>query len=278
MGRVRAGVVLLLLGAFLLGLAAAGRWTAMGRYESCPPRPWERFHPGLAASTPDLSSLYAAAHSRSGRPLREMAPADAMRVLYGTVADRFTHGDRATYSPYGNWVLWAIGAAVPRYRDIQDPDVLLRGGHSALCGDVSYVLMRLAGMAGIPARHVLLEGHIVMEARYDDGWHAYDPDLEVAPLDETGAVASVETLAGRPELVRRSYAGRGDPAFVETVAAIYASTGNNTCLTYPAQHIVGSPGQRPGRVEQATQYAIYIVPAILLVAGAALAGIRKAYR
>jgi hypothetical protein len=207
-----------------------------------------------------------------------MAPADAMQVLHETVADRFTHGDRATYSPYGNWVLWALGAVVPRYRDIQDPDVLLRGGHSALCGEVSYVLMRLAGMAGIPARHALLEGHIVMEARYDGGWHAYDPDLEVAARDDAGAVASVEALERRPDLVRRSYAGRGDPAFVATVAAIYASTGNNQYLTYPAQSIFGPPGQRPGRVEQAAQSSAILLPAALIAVAAALAADGKRRR
>jgi hypothetical protein len=271
MGRAFAGILLLLLGASLLGFPVTGRWTAMGRYTSFPPRSWERFDPALAASTPDLSSLYRAAKARTARPLHGTAPADAMQVLYETVADWFTHGDRATYSPFSNWILWALGAAVPRYRDIQNPDVLLRGGHSALCGDVSYVLMRLAGMAGIPARHVLLEGHIVMEARYDGGWHAHDPDLETVARDDAGAVASVETLERRQDIVRRSYSGRSGPAFLEDVVAIYASTTNNEYVTYPAQGIFGPRGQRPGRVEQSAHPAAFLLPAALIAVGGALA-------
>ncbi len=271
MGRTRVGIVLLALGACLLALSLLGRWTRMGRYESFPPRSWERFDPALVKATPDLESLYRAAQARADRPFREIAPAEAMQVLYETVADRFTHGDKSTYSPFGNWILWALGAANRRYRDIQDPDALLRGGHSALCGDVSYVLMRLAGMAGIPARHVLLEGHIVMEARYDGSWHAYDPDLEVAARDDVGDVASAETLERRPDLIRRSYSGRGDPGYVETIVVIYRSSADNRYIAYPAEAGITTPGQRPGRVEQAAGYAAFLLPVVLIAAGGALA-------
>jgi hypothetical protein len=271
MAKSCSGILLIVLGVSLLGLAVAGRWTSMGRYTNIPPRTWERFDPALADSTPDLESLYRAAQRRAPRPLRDMPPPEAMEVLYETVADRFTHGDRATYSPFGNWVLWALGTANRRYRDIQDPDTLLRGGHSALCGDVSYVLMRLAGTVGIPTRHVLLEGHIVMEARYDGGWHAYDPDLEVVARDDSGVVADAETLSRRKDLVRRSYAGRGDSSFVETIVAIYGSTGDNMFLAYPARRLFGPSGQRPGRVEQAAQFTAFLLPGALIAAGSALA-------
>lgn len=277
MGRVRAGIFLVVLGASLLGISILGRWTALGRYESFPARSWERFDPALAQSTPDLGSLFRAARARAPRPLGKMGPGEKMEVLYGTVADRFTHGDRARYSPFANWILWTLGAAIPRYRDIQDPDILLRGGHSALCGEVSYVLMRLAGMAGIPTRHVLLEGHIVMEARYDGKWHAYDPDFEVVARDESGAVESVETLERQPDLVRRLYAGRGDEAFLETIIAIYASAENNAYFLYPAQSLFGPPGQRPGRVEETAGYLVFLLPVVPAAAGFALiaAGLRK---
>ncbi|MBI5343660.1 MAG: hypothetical protein HZB63_10195 [Deltaproteobacteria bacterium] len=270
MDRNRAGIVLIAIGSCLLAVSLLGRWTSLGKYPGFPPRPWERFDPVLSETTPDLASLYRAAQARVPQPLRETAPADAMQVLYETVADRFTHGDRATYSPFGNWLLWALGGSNRSFRDIQDPDVLLRGGHSALCGDVSFILMRLAGMAGIPARHVLLDGHIVMEARHDGSWHAFDPDLEVVVRDEAGVVLSAEALARRPDLVRRSYSGRGDPANIESIVAIYASTANTEYMTYPAQSIFGPQGQRPGRVEKAAHFAVFIIPGSMIAAGAAL--------
>jgi hypothetical protein len=133
----------------------------------------------------------------------------------------------------------------------------------------------MAGMTGIPTRHVLLEGHIVMEARYDGGWHAYDPDLEVVVRDDSGVVADAETLSRRKDLVRRSYAGRGDSSFVETIVAIYGSTGDNLFLAYPERRLFGPSGQRPGRVEQAAQYTAFILPGALIAAGVVLMASRR---
>ncbi len=109
-----------------------------------------------------------------------------------------------------------------------------------------------------------------MEAWHDGRWHAYDPDIEVAARDDTGVVSSVEDLARQPDLVRRHYAGHGDPAYVETIVAIYASSQNNLYLTYPAQSLLGPRGQRPGRMEQAAGLAIFILPLTLIAAGGAL--------
>lgn len=271
MDSFRAGIVLAALGALLLGIAGLGRWTELGRYESIPPRTWERFDPGLAARTPDLASLYRAAQSRTPRPLRGMPGGDAMRILSETVEDRFTHGDRTRYTMFGNWILRGLGAAVPYLGDIQDPDDLLRWGHSALCGDVSYVLMRMAGLAGIRTRHVLLNGHIVMEAWYDNGWHMYDPDIEVEALDDAGAVAGVAELARRPDLVRRAYSVRGDSSLTETVAALYADVGDNAYLAYPENPGFATPKQRPGRIQRAAHVAVFLLPALLVAAGGALA-------
>lgn len=271
MNRRRAGVILLAVGACLLSLTILGRWTGLGRYESFPARSWERFDPALAEATHDLDSLYRAAEARATGPLRDMPPGEAMRIIYETVADRFTHGDRATYSPFSNWVMWTLGAAKRRYRDIQEPDALLRGGHSALCGDVSFVLMRLAEKAGIRPRHDLLEGHIIMEAWYYGSWHAYDPDLEVVVRDDSGVVLGTDILAGRPDIIRRNYSGRGDSAFVEQVENIYVSEDDNIYVEYPARNLFGPRGQRPGRMEQAGRLAAWILPGCMIAAGVALA-------
>jgi hypothetical protein len=263
-------VVLCLLGALLLGVSLAGVLTGAGRYVNLPPRSWERFDPALASLTPDLESLYRAAQGRASRNVRDMTPREAMDLLYGVVSDRFTHGDRATYSPFSNWLLWSLGFTDPRFRDIQDPDTLLRNGHSALCCDVSHVLMRLAEMSRIPARHVLLDGHIVMEAWYDGNWHAYDPDMEVLVRDEAGRVLSVREMAGSPDRVRRAYSVRGDPAFTDTIVGIYGNVASHRYVAYPRRSIVGDRGQRPGRVEQAAGAARFALPLAVLAAGAFL--------
>lgn len=269
--RKALGIVLTALGCGLLAASALGMWTPLGKYRSYPPRPWERFDPSLAARTPTLDSLYRAAKARAKRPLRELPPRESMRILYETVSDRFTHGDRSVYSPFSNWVMWLLGHANRRYLDIQDPDELLQNGHSALCGDVSYVLIRLASKAGIPSRHILLDGHIVMEGWYSGSWHAYDPDLEVVVTDEGGHVLSADGLAGKPDLIRLAYAGRGSPAFLDNLVTIYTSRQNNLAKTYPAESGITVAGQRPARVEQAARHGRFLLPVALILAGAFLA-------
>ncbi|MGA7105484.1 MAG: hypothetical protein WBX49_09095 [Candidatus Deferrimicrobiaceae bacterium] len=273
--RKRLGVILIALGCGLLAASAFGLWTHMGNYRNYPPRPWERFDPSLVKTTRDLDALYRAAEARAERPFVELPPSEKMQILYETVSDRFTHGDRAVYSPFSNWVMWTLGHVNRRYLDIQDPDVLLRNGHSALCGDVSYVLIRLASKAGIPARHVLLNGHIVMEAWYTGGWHAYDPDLEVAVKDPGGIVLGAEALFGNPDLLRQAYAGRGSPAFLDNLVSIYITREDNLMKTYPAESGIAVKGQRPGRVEQAARHGRTLLPTAMVLIGAYLAGVPR---
>jgi hypothetical protein len=269
--RRTAGLVLVLAGAFLLAVSLVGDRTGAGRYVNLPPRSWERYDPALASGTPDLESLYRAAQARAGRNLRDMPPREAMDLLYGVVSDRFTHGDRATYNLFSNWILWTAGTVIPRHRYMQDADALLRNGHSAMCGETSYVLLRLAGMAGIPSRHVHLNGHIVMEARYSDRWHAYDPDFEVLVRDKEGNVLSVAEAAARQDLLRRAYSGRGPSTQTESVLMIYANTGDDMYVSYPPKSFFNPVGHWPGRVEQAARISRYPVLAVLMVAGALLA-------
>lgn len=269
-GGSRVGAALLVLGASLLALALAGRWTALGRYKSFPPRSWERFDPALAEATPELSSLYRAAQTRAARPLRGMAPADAMQVLYETVADRFTHGDGARYTLPGNWLLWGLGHVDEKYSSIQETDALLRFGHSALCSESSYVLIRLAGNAGIAARFVNLGGHVIMEAWYADGWHAYDVDMEVIPRDGRGTVPSAHDLSLNSHLVRQAYAGLEDEGVVERLVAIYVSRGDNWATSPSAGTKEPPLSPRLGRFEETAQKLIFILPSVTILCGAGL--------
>ncbi len=268
MRRRRAVVLVLVLsGIVLLTVSLLGDLTSAGRYVSLPRRSWERFDPALASRTPDLAALFRSAQERAGGRLGEIPHSQAMEILYGTVADRFTHGDRARYNVFSNWALWLLGGLSPNRGYIQDPDILLRNGHSALCGDVSHVLLRLAERSGIRARHVLLNGHIVMEAFYEGSYHAYDPDLEVTVRDKSGQVLSVRAAAADMELVLRAYAGRGDSEFIIAIGKILGDTSDDVYLVYPPAGIFGESGQRPGRVEQAARHVRYGLPVALLAAG-----------
>jgi hypothetical protein len=263
-------LTLLVAGIALLAISLLGDYTSAGRYVNLPPRPWERYDDALASRTPDLASLYLAAQASSRQDLRDLPPRQTMEILYGVVADRFTHGDRATYNPFSNWVLWALGSVSPRHAYIQDPDALLRYGHSALCGEISFVLLRLAAQAGIRARHALLNGHIVMEAWYDGDWHAYDPDLESNVVDEEGNVLSVDKAARRPDLLRKAYAKLGTTISMAQLLAIYTNIADDVYVVYPATSFFAPVGHWPGRIEQAAGYARFGIPVALLVTGVVL--------
>lgn len=195
-------------GFVLLVLTAAGHFTSLGTYANLEARPWEAFDPELVRSSRDLDALYREAEKRAGGGIEELAPEAAMELLNSIVCARFTHGDQAVHGFFGNWVLYALGKAHPKFRAIRDPETILKRGHSSLCGDVSYALARLANRAGIEGRLVSLEGHVVMEARYGGKWRMYDPDYEVTGKGDSGVFRGVAELAADPGAVREAYSVR----------------------------------------------------------------------
>ncbi|RCJ37352.1 hypothetical protein A6770_14580 [Nostoc minutum NIES-26] len=198
-------ISLISIGVSLLGIASLGHWTSLGNYRNTPPRSWECFDPDLVKKTPDLNSLYAEAQARSQRPLEQLKRHDAMQILYEITACRFTHGDRnAEHTLFSNWILWSMGIINPNFKIHYNVDHLLKYGHSGFCSQVSFVLIKLADKAKIPARLVHLNGHVVMEAWYKDDWHKYDADMEVVPINH-GQTVSLETLSRDKTLTFETY-------------------------------------------------------------------------
>jgi hypothetical protein len=268
-----AGRVLLVAGAALRLAAILGNWTRLGRYRSAPPRPWERFSPSLASRTPCLDALFAEAQARAGGRLASLPPDRAMAILHDVSAERFTHGNESTYGFFGNWTLRALAPLKEDGRFfINDADMVLRYGHSALCDEVAFVLAELAGRAGIPARLVQLEGHVLMEAGYDGGWHAYDPDMEVVVRDGSGPVLGVETLAREVDRVRDAYASRGGAGYGDLMAEIFASREDNRIILLGTPHESAAAGlhARPGKVERIGRHARFAIPVALMASGAAI--------
>lgn len=267
----RVGIALIVSGVLLLAVTTVGRVTGAGRYADSPLRSWERFDPALVARTPSLDALFRDAQSRAVRSFRELPPEETMRILYETVADRFTHGDSAHYTLLSNWLLWGLGHLDEKYSLIQEPDALLRLGHSVLCGDSSYVLIRLAGKAGLTARFVNLGGHVIMEAWYAGAWHAYDADMEVIPRDASGTVPSAHDLSLNTHLVRQAYAGLGNAGVVESFVSIYSSRGDNWATSPVAGGTTVPPlSPRLGKIEDAAQKLIFVLPFLMILCGAGI--------
>jgi hypothetical protein len=125
--------------------------------------------------------------------------------------------------------MWTAGLAYPNAAHVRDHEVLVERYSHGWCGQVSYVLLQLALAADIPARHVGLGGHVVMEAWYDDEWHAYDPDLEVIPRGPDGTVLSIEDLARDPNRLAEYYPREKSADVTE----IISTRVDNTYASYP---------------------------------------------
>jgi hypothetical protein len=260
---------LLLAGTILFVIAGLGEWAGVGVETDPDVRSWERFDPDLAARTRSLDALYEAAQSRAEGDLRQMPPAQAMEVLFDTVNARFTHGE-TEHTLLSNWILWTLGLVNPKLGGVRSPEVLLDRYQSALCGRVSFVLMNLAERAGIRPRHVGLNGHVVMEAWYDDEWHMYDPDFEIAPRRGTGPVLSVDAFSRDPALVRELYVDKKGADRVQIVIDKIISREDNSFVSYP----VGSQFEWKSQVlllfEKAAEVLKFAVPIVFLAVGMAL--------
>jgi hypothetical protein len=227
--RSAASRVSILIGVVLFVSTALGHFTRLGAFESGPPRRAEMLDMALVEKTRSLDALYSATQQQTETSLSDLQPAEAMRILHETVSRRFSHFDKAYHSFFSNWLMWGAGTVLrplfPSLGTVHSPDLLLKYGHSALCGSQSYTLLLLAERAGIPARLRRLTHHVVLEVAYDDEWHMYDPDFEIIGGLPDSTVLSVEELRRNPSLLVKLYEGELTP---EEVLAVYHRTETKT--------------------------------------------------
>ena len=208
-------------GLLIFGLAALlasllGEVTSLGKYKSAPSRSWEQFDSQMVRETPDLPSLQNRVNLLTSKSVNEQ---EKMLIIYGEVIQRFTHSEQAKYNIFSNWFLWLLGTAHPPFSSIESPDVLLKNGHSALCSQQSYLLQVLAGANGIHTRKVGLNGHVVVEAWYENDWHLFDPDMEVVPIIEGNRILSLDDLAKSPALLEELYQSPERDGFISIIAS-----------------------------------------------------------
>ena len=256
------GSSLIVIGVVLLGLSIVGPRTPLAQYDNRDARPWESFDPALAQRARTPAAL--AAEARVLLPSFDRATdRQRMDALYDVVAARFTHSNGARHTLGTNWLLFLAGQVVRPFGLIWDPAVYLASGHSLVCSQSSYLLLQLALDEGIPARHVGLIGHVVMEAWYDGDWHLYDPDTEATPVQANGDIPSVEELALDRDLLERAYTGE-NAQYVD----IIASRENNTYMSYPVGTHFTWQAEVLALIERVAQVLKYVLPLLLIGAGA----------
>ena len=163
-----------------------------------------------------------------------------------------------TIPPHENYLL-ALGAALGFERCLafeftRAEPALDRG--IGFCSQHSLAVVDLLQRAGVPARMVALDGHVVATAQVDpdlDLWWVLDPSF--------GAVieADLPTIEANPELVRSAYADHelhGMP--IETLIDRFGASGNRVFLS--------SFGYLPENyvLERAALVGTWVVPALLL--------------
>jgi hypothetical protein len=266
LNRRAVGMVSLVLGLLLFVVTSLGEWTNLGRLAHKPPRAWEQFDETLVDRATDLTTLFAVAEERAGEQLVTLPKDQAMRVLFEVTIERLTHGE-SMHTPWSNWLLWLGGWMHPALGAVRSPDNLLAHGSSALCSESSSVLMQLALRADIPTRHVGLNGHVVMEAWYNNRWHMYDPDYEVIP-NEHGVVLDTAALTTDEATLRSFYAARlSDSAGLNRLVAYFMSGVDNSFVAYPPGSQFEWKSQVLLQLEEISEWLKFLLPLALMLCG-----------
>jgi len=242
--------------------------TALGDYKSASPRSWEQFDLHLVKETPDLASLQSKLHFLTNQPTNQpTTEQEKMLIIYYTVIQRFTHSDQAKYNLYSNWLLWLMGKVSTPFSYIRPPAILVEKGHSSLCSEQAYLLQTVAEGEGIRTRSVGLNGHVVMEAWYENDWHLFGPDLEVVPLSYKHGVLSLDELAKPPQLIHKYYKEHGTKVSVKSFVDIIASREDNSFSSYPRLVLFEWKTNVLFHFEKAALIMKWVIPLFLLIIG-----------
>lgn len=215
------GFAFISIAAFLLALCFTGRFVRPAEVQH-PAHRWDRLDPGLYRSTPDYASLLRYARRRVGGTDEQKG----IEIL-DIVSRRFVDSP-SKESLLSSYPAFFAGFIDDAFRVTFSLDRILGAGDAGVCSQQSYVLVHLANDLGIRARQVGLNGHVVAELWYADGWHMFDPDYELFIRGQDGTIESVRTLALNPPLLNNAY-GKKNPVVPE----LFESREDNTFVSYP---------------------------------------------
>ncbi len=254
-------ILIIMTGIGLLGVTIIGSFTSIGGYENIRPRSWEKYDSSLASKTSSMNDLILQAKAMNSS-YDTLSEEKKMLSLYNVVINRFTHNNGARHTIFTNWILFVLGKVASPLGYIWDPDLFVSKGHSLICSQSSYLLMQLALKNNIRARHVGLNGHVVMEAWYDDDWHLFDPDAEVVPKDASGNILSVEELSKNMDILKKEY-----PKIKGDFVPIIASREDNSFVSYPMGAHFEWKSQAMFYLEKIARVLKYLIPVLFVAFG-----------
>ena len=205
MKLLKSRIIIVVSGA-VLAISLLGDLTCLGNYRRAKVLKWERFEPSLTSRIRSLDDISIEAERRNPDFIH-MDEKEKIIILYEVVIERFCHGI-ASHNLFSNWILFGTSLIFPQTGAMSDPNLILRKGNGVICSQISDILVQVAKRNGILARNFGLNGHVVIEAWFENGWHCFDPDLEVVPIDPTsGKIQSVEEASINEILLRKYYNG-----------------------------------------------------------------------
>jgi hypothetical protein len=193
-------------------------WPGRFRVPSGPLPAWDRFDETLARRTRSLVAL----QDELGAAVREGEL--LFTACYDLVRKRFVHGAPARPTLFGNWLLALVQLGYPPLA-LSGADRILASGAIGSCSQISQVLSELGNRMGLPCRLVGLNGHVLVEAWYDEDWHLADPTMELLPRGPRG-IYSMEEWSRVPDLVRREVVPLGPERAAKLAADILTRRDN----------------------------------------------------
>jgi hypothetical protein len=246
-------------GLCLFVIALLGDLTSLGNYENMKARDWEKFSLELTRKINNSDDFVLEAIERNPNFTKSSKQERAI-LLHNLVSEYFTSG-HARHNLFSNWILYSLGQIHPAFLSIYDHNHLISRGHSLICSQHSYVLMKLSIQSGLTARHVGLNGHVVCEIFWDRKWHMFDPSMELFALDmTTDRIESVSGLEQNPSLAHTLY-----PKHRSNFADTFISSEDNSFNAHPLGVYFEWKSQVLMYFELFANYMQYIFPVVLVL-------------
>jgi len=170
-----------------------------------------------------------------------------------------SHSDGRRVHVTENWLLWSAGHVYEPISHTQRTQRIIAGGAGS-CSERCQILKSIVERAGLSCRFVGLKGHVVLEIQTPSGWQIADPDYGVVyPV----GLADLQSEEGA-RLMRVMLSARGfSTQTIDEYVRLFHSADDNVTLS------VGSPlSPRLLMFESIADWLVWIIPAVLLIAGA----------
>jgi hypothetical protein len=186
------------------------------------PHPWEKYDVELLTKLKTTNDIIAYTDSVSAQLGIRQGTVEYGIQLDNVVKSRFSHG----YSYYAlneNWIASVSGLVWNDLAAIVIPNDILKYPIAA-CSQQCIVLMDCFRKKNIPYRTIYFSSHYAVEARFDNNWFYFDPDMEPNLTNET--ITNMDRLA-KSEYLYSAYKSVSDSIMISKTLTSFKYGRNN---------------------------------------------------